>query len=95
MSVEEAKLNLAILSLAEKISTLRAPDDRRFIVGGNAIGKYENGTFEVKSNHGTGAYSTVASPSKGAVQGASVLMGNPNGDGQDMVILGMSGYYYP
>lgn len=95
MSAEEAKLNLTVLALAETISSIRRVDDRKFIVGGNIVGSPTNGAFEVKTTYGTGSYSAVTSPSKGANPGAGVLLGNPGGDGQDMVILGMSGYYYP
>lgn len=95
MSVEDARLNLAIQSLAEKVSSLRHVDNRNFIVGGNITSVTAAGTYDVKTTYGTGTYRSVASPSKGAVAGAGVLLGNPDGDGQDMVVLGLSGYYFP
>lgn len=95
MSLEKAQLNLVIQSLAEKISSSRQVDNRNFIVGGNVIWTTDSGTYNVKTTYGAGTYSAVASPSKTATTGSGVLLGNPGGDGQDMVVLGLSGYYYP
>lgn len=95
MSVEDAKLLLAIQSFSETLSSSKSVDSRNFIVGGNVTGVTSSGTYNVKTTYGTGSYSAVSSPSKAAASGSGVLLGNPDGDGQDMVVIGMSGYYYP
>lgn len=83
-----------IQSVADLLASRRTTT-KRYIMGGNVTGQYENGTYEIKSGYGTGAFSLVPAPGRHVQVGSGVLLASTNGDSQDVVALGLSGYYYP
>lgn len=98
MEITDAMAVQAVSSLAEKLMAVSAAPSRKYILGGNVTATGDNGMYRVKTAYGGDddpAYNRVASPIKAISPGTGVLVGNVNGDCQDVVILGMSGYYYP
>jgi hypothetical protein len=86
--------HMALLSNAKPSSP-----PQNTILGGTVVANDPSSTggFTVKGSGVVGNYDHINVPASVALApaGAGVVMVSPGNDGQDLSILGISGYYYP
>lgn len=84
---------LQVLAFADALRLPTAPS--RTILTGTVLSN-SSGGYQVRGSYSTDGDNHVNVPAAlaSAPTNAGVIMLSPGGDGQDMSILGVSGYYY-